>query len=45
LGRKQRSPAGARWAVGEIHQIEKICHREISIVEGGWDWVKLAQVF
>jgi hypothetical protein len=25
---KQRSPAGARWAVKEIHRIEKMRHRE-----------------
>jgi hypothetical protein len=29
---KQRSPAGARWAGGQIHQIEKMHHRELSII-------------
>jgi hypothetical protein len=28
VGIKQRSPADARWAGEEIHQIEKMRHRE-----------------
>jgi hypothetical protein len=37
---KQRSPAGARWAVERIHRIEKMRHRESLIVGGEGDWVK-----
>jgi hypothetical protein len=44
LGKKQRSPAGARRAEEEIHQIEKICHRETVIVRSREDWVKLRSV-
>jgi hypothetical protein len=40
LGIKQRSPAGARWAAKEIHQIEKMRHCEFSIVAAGVAWVK-----
>src|SRR5262245_6965418 len=29
---KQRSPAGGRWAARRIHQIEKMSHREFSIL-------------
>jgi len=38
---KQRSPAGARWAVTQFHQIEKMNHRESSIVGGNPIPVKL----
>jgi len=31
---KQRSPAGARWAGKRFHQIEKMHHRESSILRG-----------
>jgi hypothetical protein len=31
---KQRSPAGARWAGKQLHQIEKMHHRESSILKG-----------
>jgi hypothetical protein len=38
---KQHSPAGARWAVTQFHQIEKMNHRESSIVGGNPIPVKL----
>jgi hypothetical protein len=31
---KQRSPAGPRWAGNQLHQIEKMHHRESSILRG-----------
>src|SRR5216684_4966761 len=31
---KQRSPAGPRWAGRQLHQIEKMHHRESSILRG-----------
>jgi hypothetical protein len=37
---KQRSPAAARWAGKEIHQIEKMRHCELSIVGAGAARVK-----
>src|SRR5437879_10475425 len=43
---KQRSPAGARWAVTQSHQIEKMNHRESLILRGIAIPVKLTgQVF
>jgi len=38
---KQRSPAGARWAVAQFHQVEKMNHRESSILSGNANPVKL----
>jgi hypothetical protein len=44
--RKQRSPAAPRWAGNQLHQIEKMHHRESSILKGIAIAVKLTgQIF
>jgi hypothetical protein len=42
---KQRSPAGARWAGKQFHQIEKMHHRESLILRVIAIRVKLTQRF